>query len=100
MNELIQLLLYIHWQVLSAFAQAASAQNPIKGHGGNMGNDSLNYTSVFFVNRKKWEFSSVYKRSLNDMLLRDFFYDYMFSPGIQRRMLSTLWCQSLRSQKW
>ncbi|XP_013130375.1 B-cell receptor CD22 isoform X1 [Oreochromis niloticus] len=32
--------------------QAASAQNPIKGHGGNMGNDSLNYASVFFVNRK------------------------------------------------
>ncbi|CAI5662093.1 unnamed protein product [Oreochromis niloticus] len=30
--------------------QAASAQNPIKG--GNMGNDSLNYASVFFVNRK------------------------------------------------
>ncbi|XP_005950371.1 B-cell receptor CD22 [Haplochromis burtoni] len=33
--------------------QAASAQNPIKGHGGNMGNDSLNYASVFFENRKK-----------------------------------------------
>ncbi|XP_065327790.1 hemicentin-1 [Pelmatolapia mariae] len=33
--------------------QAASAQNPIKGHGGNMGNDSLNYASVFFANRKK-----------------------------------------------
>lgn len=99
MNELIQLLLYIHWCLLSASAQGPSAQKPVKQQDARTADESLNYATIHFGNEKMWEFFFVHKyQSKNCCTTRYNFIMMFFIVGTnrikQKWLLCTMWWPS------